>query len=193
VQLAALVNGTADFVNEYFYDALHRMTGVQQHGAAGGSAVAEKRVDLAYDAAGQWQSITRYSDLAGVELVATSSYVFDQASRLTSLTHAQGATTLADYDWAYDAANRITSFTNGLYSTESATYSYDDTNQLIGADRSGTSNDESFAYDANGNRTMTGYTTGDNNQLTSDGVHYYTYDDEDHPAPRRKRSAHRHL
>jgi RHS repeat-associated protein len=38
--------------------------------------------------------------------------------------------------------------------------------------------DESFSYDVNGNRTMTGYTTGTGNRLTSDGTYSYTYDDD---------------
>ena len=39
-------------------------------------------------------------------------------------------------------------------------------------------NPESFSYDANGNRTMTGYSTGTGNRLLSDGTYNYTYDDE---------------
>jgi RHS repeat-associated protein len=35
-----------------------------------------------------------------------------------------------------------------------------------------------YSYDINGNRTMTGYTTGPGNRLTSDGTHNYSYDDE---------------
>ncbi len=35
---------------------------------------------------------------------------------------------------------------------------------------------EAYSYDANGNRTMTGYATGDNNQLLDDGTYSYTYD-----------------
>jgi YD repeat-containing protein len=38
--------------------------------------------------------------------------------------------------------------------------------------------DENYTYDANGNRTNTGYQTGGNNQLASDGTYNYTYDDE---------------
>ncbi|TVS15330.1 MAG: hypothetical protein EA424_16400, partial [Planctomycetaceae bacterium] len=38
--------------------------------------------------------------------------------------------------------------------------------------------DEAFAYDANGNRTMTGFVTGDNNLVLSDGVYDYQYDAE---------------
>ena len=33
-------------------------------------------------------------------------------------------------------------------------------------------------YDANGNRTMSGYVTGAANQITSDGTWTYTYDNE---------------
>jgi hypothetical protein len=92
--LSATIDTTADFVNQYTYDALHRMTRIEQSGQSGqsgGNAVAEKRIDLSYDAASQWQTITRYADLAATKLVATSDYAFDAAGRLTALTHAQGA------------------------------------------------------------------------------------------------------
>jgi YD repeat-containing protein len=102
--LSATIDTTADFVNQYTYDALHRMTRIEQSGQSGGNAVAEKRIDLTYDAASQWQTITRYADLAATKLVATSDYTFDAAGRLTALTHAQGATPLAGYTWTYDAA-----------------------------------------------------------------------------------------
>ncbi len=51
-------------------------------------------------------------------------------------------------------------------------YTYDSTNQLT---NDGT---KAYSYDANGNRTMTGYQTGAGNRLTNDGVYTYTYDDE---------------
>jgi RHS repeat-associated protein len=38
--------------------------------------------------------------------------------------------------------------------------------------------DEDYSFDATGNRTNTGYTTGSNNQLTGDGTFTYEYDDE---------------
>jgi RHS repeat-associated protein len=38
--------------------------------------------------------------------------------------------------------------------------------------------DEAYSYDANGNRTNSGYATGGNNQLLSDGVYNYQYDNE---------------
>jgi RHS repeat-associated protein len=162
--------------------ALHRMTRIEQSAQSGGNAVAEKRIDLSYDAASQWQTITRYADLAGTKLVATSDYTFDTAGRLTGLTYAQGATPLAGYTWTYDAAHRVTEFTSLLDGT--AEYTYDQTDQLTGADYTAGAGlppappDEAYGYDANGNRTMTGHATGDNNLVLSDGTYDYQYDAE---------------
>jgi len=56
-------------------------------------------------------------------------------------------------------------------------YTYDSTSQLTAADHDYQA-DESYTYDANGNRTMTGYSTGTNNRLLNDGTHTYIYDNE---------------
>jgi RHS repeat-associated protein len=45
-------------------------------------------------------------------------------------------------------------------------------------DHFGTNQDENYSYDANGNRTNSGYSTSSDNRLTSDGTYIYTYDDE---------------
>jgi len=62
------------------------------------------------------------------------------------------------------------------------TYTYDALGQLLAADYSNESlADESYSYDANGNRiTANGspYTTGADNQLLSDGTYTYAYDNE---------------
>jgi RHS repeat-associated protein len=64
------------------------------------------------------------------------------------------------------------------------TYTYDQRNQLIGADHNDLSNpDERYVYDGNGNRISShlhgeNYQTGENNQLLSDGIYNYVYDDE---------------
>ena len=56
------------------------------------------------------------------------------------------------------------------------TYTYDNANELTGVDKNGTQV-ESYAYDLNGNRTGTGYsTTVMNETATSPGVVTYTYD-----------------
>ncbi len=58
-----------------------------------------------------------------------------------------------------------------------STYSYDTTSQLIGADHS-SQTDETYGYDANGNRNTSGYTTASNNRTTAGQGFTYTYDDE---------------
>jgi RHS repeat-associated protein len=118
--------------------------------------------------------LNRYGDLAGTLSVANSSYTYDALGRLTNLTHQRGVTTLASYGLVYDAANRITqsSGTDGVQD-----YTYDSTNQLTGANHT-TQADEAYSYDANGNRTNVGYGTGTNNQLLTDGIYNYQYDDE---------------
>jgi RHS repeat-associated protein len=174
-QAAFAFGTTDDMVNDYTFDHIGRMTRIEQSGQQGGNAVAEKRIDLAYDAASRWDTITRYADLAANYLVAESSWTYDNASRLTALTHVKDTTTLADYSWTYDSAGRITQFVSATDGT--VDYTHDDTNQLTGADYD-YQTDESYSYDANGNRTNTGYATGSDNRLTSDGTYTYTHDAE---------------
>ena len=118
--------------------------------------------------------MTRYSDLAGTELVADTNYTFDNASRITDIVHEQNATTLAEFGLEYDDGDRITQFTtpDGV-----SDFSYDDSDQLVNANYENQA-DEDYSYDDNGNRTNTGYVTGDNNQLLSDGTYNYEYDKE---------------
>jgi RHS repeat-associated protein len=66
-------------------------------------------------------------------------------------------------------------------------YGYDATSQLTSATHTYQSN-ESYSYDANGNRTMTGYQTGTDNRLTNDGTYTYTYDGEGNRLTRTKTS-----
>ena len=174
------IGGTADFVNNYAYDLLGEMTQVTQSGVTGGNAVAEKRVDFGYSSVGQLGSATRYADLAGTELVATGSYGYDQFGRLTSLDYSQGQTTLVNHGWSYDADGNVTQYVNSIDGT--ADYSYDATGQVLSASYSTSAtapSNESYTFDANGNRQTTAastYTTGTDNQITSDGTYTYTYD-----------------
>ena len=62
------------------------------------------------------------------------------------------------------------------------TYTYDDNNEL-------TNDGGAYTYDANGNRTMSGYTTGTGNQTTNDGTWTYTYDAEGNRTKRSKGAA----
>jgi RHS repeat-associated protein len=155
---------------DYQYDARNQPTRIGQTG----SGVADKRVDFRYTAAGLMNAVDRYADLAGSQLVATSTYTFDEANRLTALAHARSTTTIAQYTWILDAADRITRATTP---DGTSNYTYDAVDELTGADHS-TQTDESYVYDANGNRDNVGYDVGESNRLNSDGVYNYTYDFE---------------
>jgi YD repeat-containing protein len=173
-QVAAAIGGSADFVTNYAYDQLGRTTSIQQSTAGTANVpTADKRVDFTYDLANQPVTLTRYADLAGNQLVAATDYLFDQAGRLTGMTHAKGASVFADYDWTFDEANRMTRFESLIDGV--ADYTNDDTGQLTGAEYTAGAGlptappDEQYVYDENGNRINNGYTVGPNNQLLSDG------------------------
>ncbi len=171
------INGVVSGTNNYTYDALYRLIELTQTG----NGVSDKRVDFAYNPLGQFTSIDRYSDLAGTQLVNSTTYTYDALNRLTNLAHSDGTNDVAFYDYAYDAASRITRITDVDGVTN---YTYDDRDQLIGAENSNVNKpDESYSYDANGNRTSSGihgddYQTGTGNRLTSDGIYNYEYDNE---------------
>src|SRR5262249_13781836 len=95
--LSATINGVADFTNTYQIDPFGKATRIEQFGTAGGNAVANKRVDLAFNSLGELTAANRYSDLGGTQLVMASNYGYDVLGRLTSLNHVHGATTLAGY------------------------------------------------------------------------------------------------
>ncbi len=73
-------DSATNLMTSYTYNALHRMTPIEQSGQSGGDAVAEKRIDLSYDAASQWQTITRYADLAARPKGATHLSIDDGSS-----------------------------------------------------------------------------------------------------------------
>ena len=63
-----------------------------------------KRVDFAYNALGQFTSITRNHKPSGTWTeVATSTFTYDTLNRITALDHKIGSTNIANYDWTYDA------------------------------------------------------------------------------------------
>jgi RHS repeat-associated protein len=111
--------------------------------------------------------------IGGSGTAVTTSFAYDNANRLTTITHQTGGgTALATYVYAYDSANRLTTETNA---EGTVTYTYDAADQLTAA---GGSRTESYGYDLNGNRNTTGYTTGSGNELTASPNTTYTYDSE---------------
>ena len=177
-QLAASIGGVNDFVNNYQYQsALGQMSQVTQSGLTGGNAVAEKSATLAYDNLGEFSSITRYADLAQTQQVAQSAYGYDALGNLTSLVYSNSGSTLPNYSWTYDPLGNMATSAETLGSiVDSASYTSDSTGQLLTA--AGSSPPETYSYDSNGNRTNTGYATGPNNELLSDGTYTYSYDGE---------------
>ena len=100
---------------------------------------------------------------------------------MTGLTHTlAGSSSPIAYTWTYDRASRPTAFTSSMENSGSggtATYGYDSAGQLTSASYDYQAN-EAFSYDANGNRTGSGYTVGSGNEMLSDGTYTYQYDNE---------------
>jgi RHS repeat-associated protein len=166
------INGVNTSSTTYSYDSLNRVGQIVQTV----NAVQNKRVDFAYNSIGQVSSMKRYSNGAGTQLVAETLNEYDSFNRLIGINHRRAnGSSINNYTFGYDAADRITAITDIDGAT---TYTYDRSNELTGADRPGTTRDESYTYDANGSRTNTGYQTGSNNRLQTDGTYTYTYDDE---------------
>jgi RHS repeat-associated protein len=126
--------------------------------------------DQVYDAAGYVTKVDRYSNAGGTTKVGETDYTYDSAGRVTNIQHKNGSGTgLAQYTYTYDTGSRLTLQT---YNGTNTSYGYDATSQLTNDGGTG------YSYDANGNRNMTGWTTGADNQLTNDGTYTYTYDAE---------------
>jgi RHS repeat-associated protein len=97
---------------------------------------------------------------------------YDGANRLTGINYADATTNtpLASFTYGYNADGQVTSYTSP---EGTLNYSYDKDGELTGV--SGVAQ-ASYSYDANGNRTMSGYQTGPGNELLNDGQFTYTYD-----------------
>ena len=148
-----------------------------------GSGVADELLSYNYDAAGNMTALDRYSDLAGSSKAASTTYGYDNASRLTGITDkTSGGTTIASYAYTLDAANRLTelvqTWADGA-STDTSDYTYTNNDQLTGVTHTnGALPNESFSFDDNGNRNSAGDSTDPGNELhrpTARG-HNYTYD-----------------
>ena len=138
---------------------------------------------MAYDAAGRLTSLTRYANLAETQTVATTTYAYDHANQVTSITDQNASgTTLVSYGYTYDAAGRVTQVAHTWASgastdTDTVSYTYTNNSQLTGVTHTNTAfASESFSYDANGNATGAGYTTAAGNEQTASPGYTYTYE-----------------
>lgn len=146
-----------------------------------------------YDGIGRLATIVR----SGI----TSTYGYDAASRLTSLSHTSGMTTLASFAYTLNALGNRTGVVETQAQapsgsdTHNVAYAYDALARLTqaihrtgGTLGSGTLvRQDDYAFDVAGNRTQqqvntgggpttTNYTYDAANRLTSDGSHSFTYD-----------------
>jgi YD repeat-containing protein len=150
----------------YGYDGGHRVSSITTP-VSGGNA----NLTYGYDAASRRTAVTRTAPSGDT---ITSSYNYDNVNRLTNITHTDttSSTTLATYGYGYDTASRLTSYTGP---EGSLSYGYDSINQLTSVSGART---ETYTFDNNGNRTMSGYSTGTGNELLGDGTYTYAYDNE---------------
>ena len=132
------------------------------------------RLEVTYTATGQIATITRYSDLAGTDLVATTTYTYDDNGNVTDITSVNASNAVIDeFDYVYDASGSLSSETDTQGGTPVTTaYGYGLTGQLTSA---GSAN---YNYDPNGNPDNTGDTVGTDNEISSDGTFDYAYDYE---------------
>src|SRR5206468_980577 len=107
----------------------------------------ELRIDFDNNKEGWTETLTRYSNLAGTNLVGSSLYAYDGAGTITNIqSYDSGSTLLNEFDYALDPVGRVTSVIETQQGTPTTTgYSYDAGGQLTG---DGTN---SYDYDDNGN------------------------------------------
>jgi RHS repeat-associated protein len=147
------------------YDAANRLSAVSFTAAGVGLSFA-----YTYDARSEITQLNRYSNATGTNLIGSTGWGYNGQGDITSIAVRNAYyQQLWGANYAYDSSNRMTSKTVAGVTTN---YSYDNTNQLTS---DGTIN---YSYDANGNRSMSGYTVGAGNEITSDGTWNYFYDNE---------------
>jgi len=129
------------------------------------------QVTLSYDADQRMTSMLRAVTAGGDNI--TTNFAYDNADRMTTITHSSSKVgALSTYLYSYDAASQLTQFV-GPEGT--LTYAYDSSGELTNV---GNARLETYTYDLNGNRTMTGYTAASDNRLTADGTYTMAYDAE---------------
>ncbi|MFO0969474.1 MAG: SBBP repeat-containing protein [Gemmataceae bacterium] len=132
---------------------------------------AQLAVGYQYNDRDQVTEVDRYTDAAATTLVGKTLYTIDDGGRVTDISHKNASNVVIDsFSYTLDHADRVTQETSTLGPTQN--YGYDRTGQLI------SDSSTSYSFDLNGNRTMTGYSTGTDNRLSTDGTWNYDYDDE---------------
>lgn len=183
---------------DYSYDALSRLSRITQSG----TGVNEKRVDLVYDNASFLRETRRYSNLAGTQGVANTTFDYDCggcAGRVKSINHRKATTNavIHDLNFTRDPLGNILTMTDseGLHS-----YTYDALQQLRTATHNQTAvqPNETYSYDSVGNRltshlsgnyTYSYMNGGSGSRLVQDAQFNFQYDDEGNLVARMSRTS----
>ncbi|HEV7745843.1 MAG TPA: RHS repeat-associated core domain-containing protein [Pyrinomonadaceae bacterium] len=147
----------------YRYDVLNRLTKLLD---ASGAA-------FTYD----YDALSRLTQQKAPNGLKTN-YQYDGMDRLARLLDSKGATTIADRQYQYNSANQITQIAEPATTRN---YSYDALDRLVTASYSSSSQpNETYAYDAIGNRTSshlsTNYSYQPFNRLSNTSSANYSYD-----------------
>ena len=118
----------------YTYDARDELT----NETLSGTDISAMAVANTYDNAGNMTGQTRYSNLAETDVVATTSYTYDDAEQMTGITDKNsGGTTLVSYGYTYDAAGLVSQETRTWDSgadTDTLDYTYTEQRPAHGRD-----------------------------------------------------------
>ncbi|KAB2835586.1 MAG: RHS repeat protein [Candidatus Brocadia sp.] len=145
-----------------------------------GSSINPARIDYTYNRRGDRTRVDKYRDLNGNLSAGFSTFGVNPIGLVSNITHfTSTSSSVVEYTYGYDAVGQLI---NESHHGQTSSYEYNQTGQLVGANHSAF-DDESYRYDANGNRSSShrhgsGYVTGSNNQLLSDGDFDYAYDNE---------------
>ncbi len=153
----------------YTYNGENQMTGMPL--ALNGTTAAS--LTMNYDGLARLSGTTM-STPTGATIASTNSY--DNASRLTNINYTNGGSSLASYNYTYNHASEITNYQDN--SGNALAYGYDYSGELTSATGTlaASNYNQTWSYDANGNRTTSGFSTGTGNELLSDGTWNYKYD-----------------
>jgi RHS repeat-associated protein len=174
-------------MTDYSYDPLDRLSRVTQSG----SGVQPKRVDMAYNNASLLTQLRRYSDLAGTQGVANTSYEYDCggcAGRLSAIRHRKASDNSVIHDLTF-TRDPLGNILNSTDAEGAHSYTYDPVRRLLSATHppGGVQPNEFYTYDSVGNRltshlshlySYSWQTAGKGNRLVQDNQFTYTYDGE---------------
>ncbi len=145
-------------------------------------------VRLAYNGRGQLTELQRFSSIDSSQQISKTRRAYDVSGRIEKISHLSAIdTVMAEFSSEWDVADQLMSWT---VDGETTNYQYDASGQLLSAQRlPSNSLDETYTYDASGNRTSSvgnsSPVIGANNRLLADSHYAYSYDAEGNLIERR--------